>query len=92
MADDHVPFAEQWVMDIPSALAQLEAQMRPSAWDLDAIARTVGEQRTRIDIPARGLTPQRVVDVAARALAATSRVTVDAGAHMLPATMRLAGV
>ena len=39
MADDHVPFADQWVTDIPSALAQLEAEMRPSRWDLDAIAR-----------------------------------------------------
>ena len=87
MADDHVPFADQWVMDIPSALAQLEAEMRPSRWDLDAIARTVRAQRERVDIPASGLTPQRVVDVAARAMAATSRVTVDAGAHMFPATI-----
>jgi acetolactate synthase-1/2/3 large subunit len=31
---------------------------------------------------------QRVIDVAAEALSATSRVTVDAGAHMFPATMR----
>ncbi|MFI5178065.1 MAG: thiamine pyrophosphate-binding protein [Vicinamibacterales bacterium] len=87
MADDHVPFADQWVTDISSALAQLEAEMRPSAWDLDAVARVVREQRARVDLPASGLTPQRVIDVAARALASTSRVTVDAGAHMFPATM-----
>ena len=87
MADDHVPFDDQWVMDIPSALAQLEAEMRPSAWDLDATARIVRGQRMRIDIPAPGLTPQRVVAMTAQILAATSRVTVDAGAHMFPATI-----
>ncbi|HKV98929.1 MAG TPA: thiamine pyrophosphate-dependent enzyme [Vicinamibacterales bacterium] len=87
MADDHVPFADQWVTDISSALAQMEAEMKPSAWDLEAVARTVGEQRRRVDIPAPGLTPLRVVRVAAQAMAATSRVTVDAGAHMFPATV-----
>jgi acetolactate synthase-1/2/3 large subunit len=40
-----------------------------------------------IRVPGGGLTAQRVVDVAARRLAGScSRVTVDAGAHMLPAT------
>ena len=87
MADDHVPFASQWVTDIPSALVQLEADMRPSAWDLNKLAQTVRGQQERVDIPAQGLTPQRVIDVTARGLAATHRVTVDAGAHMLPATM-----
>jgi acetolactate synthase-1/2/3 large subunit len=87
MADDHVPFADQWVTDIPSALAQLEAEMRPSGWDLDATARLVAEQKKRVDISALGLTPQRVVAATARMLASTSRVTVDAGAHMFPATI-----
>ena len=87
MADDHVPFADQWVTDISSALAQLEVEMRSSSWDLDAIARTVRDQRTRVDIPAPGLTPQRVVDVTARALVSATRVAVDAGAHMFPATI-----
>ena len=39
-------------------------------------------------MPADGMTPQRVVDAAARILAPACRVTVDAGAHMFPATIR----
>jgi acetolactate synthase-1/2/3 large subunit len=87
MPDDHVPFAAQWVMDMAPAIESLEAAMGPIDWDLDAVAKTVRDQRRRADIPAAGLTPQRVVSAAALALAATHRVTVDAGAHMFPATM-----
>jgi len=84
---DHVPFAAQWVTDIASAVGAIESHMRPSEWDLDAVARAVQEQRRLIDVPGTGLTPQRVIEVAARALAAPGRLSVDAGAHMLPATM-----
>jgi acetolactate synthase-1/2/3 large subunit len=85
--DDHVPFAAQWVTAIAPAMASVEGHMRPSDWDLDAVRRAVDEQRRRIDLPGDGLTSQRIVEVAARAMAATGRLTVDAGAHMLPATM-----
>ena len=48
----------------------------------------VDEQQRRLDVPARGLTAQRVVEIAAARLAPLAgRVTVDAGAHMFPATM-----
>jgi len=38
-------------------------------------------------VTADGLTAQRVVEVAANRLAPLARVTVDAGAHMFPATL-----
>jgi acetolactate synthase-1/2/3 large subunit len=40
-----------------------------------------------MDVPATGMTAQQVVRVAADRLARAMRVTVDAGAHMFPATM-----
>ncbi len=89
MADDHVPFAHQFVSDIMVGLTnvELEFKIRGTNWDLDAIAHLVRQQRKRIDIPGDGLTPQRAIEVAARHLAWTNRVTVDAGAHMFPATI-----
>jgi acetolactate synthase-1/2/3 large subunit len=90
MADDHVPFRAQLVGDIPQALLALDEQLDGSAWDLRRVRDAVRIQRTSIDIPVSGLSAQRVIDVAAEALAPTHRVTVDAGAHMFPATMRWA--
>ena len=40
-----------------------------------------------MSVPADGMSAQRVVEIAARRLAPIARVTVDAGAHMFPATM-----
>jgi len=88
MPVDHVPFGAQLVGELPSAVRMLEAGMRPAGWDLDEIARSVHGDQRRIDIPASGMAAQQVVDTAAAALASTCRVTVDAGAHMLPVMMR----
>jgi acetolactate synthase-1/2/3 large subunit len=87
MSSAHVPFGAQWVSDIPDGLAAIESWLPPSAWDLRTIAPIVASQRRRVDIKGHGMTSSRVVDVVSRALAATSRVTVDAGAHMFPATI-----
>ncbi len=87
MPATHIPFNVQWVSDTPAALAECEAWLPRSEWDLTELARTVHGQRQRVDVKAHGMTASRVVDVAARALAASARVTVDAGAHMFPATM-----
>lgn len=87
MSNSHVPFHAQWVSDVPRGLAAIESWLPPSGWDIRTIAPIVAEQRRRVDIKADGMTSSRVVDVAARALASTSRVTVDAGAHMFPATI-----
>jgi acetolactate synthase-1/2/3 large subunit len=96
MPDEHVPFAAQQVGDVAHSVRMLEETMRPATWDLDEVARSVKSQRfedTSTGLPAgasakAGLAAQHVVDVAASALAATHRVTVDAGAHMLPVMMR----
>src|SRR5439155_6986635 len=47
----------------------------------------VNEQRRRISAAAAGLSAQRVVEVAADRFAPLARVTIDAGAHMFPATL-----
>jgi acetolactate synthase-1/2/3 large subunit len=78
------PFVE-CAGDISTALeATIEGL---SQWDLDDIRRRVEAQRTKIRIPGEQLTADRVVDIVAGLAADTARVTVDAGAHMLPATM-----
>ena len=84
----HVPFRFQLVGDIASGLATLEDRLDPSAWNLHRVREVVADQHRALDIPASGLSAQRVVDATAEALAATHRVTVDAGAHMFPATLR----
>jgi acetolactate synthase-1/2/3 large subunit len=85
--DDHVPFAVQLVTDVPSGLLGIEALIEPTEWDAGRVGRLAEDQRRAVSIPADGLTPQRVVQVAAERLAHAGRVTVDAGAHMFPATM-----
>jgi len=86
--DTHVPFALQFVTDIPTAVKEVEALLAPSGWDSDRVRGLHDAQRRQIDVPADGLSSQRVVQVAAARLAAVAgRVTVDAGAHMFPATM-----
>ena len=86
--DAHVPFASQWTTDISRAAARLSDRWRASAWALDRVAYVQSSTRRATDIPTPGLSAQQVVDVAAGLLAADCRVTVDAGAHMLPATLR----
>ena len=81
-----VPFAAQRVTSIASGVAELESWMRSAEWDLDAVRRQVAEQRRAIDIPG-GFTSQHVVQMTAAAWSRSHRVTVDAGAHMVPATM-----
>jgi acetolactate synthase-1/2/3 large subunit len=83
----HVPFAAQWMAPVPDAIARLSESWKKSAWEMDLVAKAVARSRAAIDLPGKGLTAQRVVDVAAAALG-DRRVTVDAGAHMFPATLR----
>jgi acetolactate synthase-1/2/3 large subunit len=88
MSTAHVPFASQWVNDVAAGAGQITERLPAAEWDMTSLAQAVRAQRQLTDIPAGGLTAQRVVDVAAEALAGTSRVAVDAGAHMFPATLR----
>jgi acetolactate synthase-1/2/3 large subunit len=85
--DRHVPFAAQLVTDIPSGMQLIGELMRRSEWDLDAVHRTRVRQRQQLCPETAQLSAHRVVQVAADAAATRARVTVDAGAHMFPATM-----
>jgi len=85
--DRHVPFVEQLVTDIPSAMRRIDALLTGSSWDASDVRRKVEDQQRRLSVPAPGMTAQRVVQIAAERLAPVARVTVDAGAHMFPATM-----
>jgi acetolactate synthase I/II/III large subunit len=89
VSDRQVPFAAQRVGDIETALAEIDALIGPSEWDLDDVRNRLRNQRQGIDITGDTgqMTSQRVVSVAAERLARYTRVTVDAGAHMFPATM-----
>jgi acetolactate synthase-1/2/3 large subunit len=82
-----VPFSDQLVADVPSALAQIDTLFSPTDWNSAHVRQLVNDQRQAISIPAPGMTAQRVVEMAGAHFAAESRVTVDAGAHMFPATM-----
>jgi acetolactate synthase I/II/III large subunit len=86
VSDSHVPFAGQFVADIPSGMSAVEALIKDADWDLDRVRAQVGDQQRAIDV-AGGFTAQRVVQVAAERLARATRVTVDAGAHMFASTM-----
>jgi len=85
--DRHVPFAAQLVDAVPNCVGYLDAHVRSSDWRIERLRAAVSEQRRRILVPARGLAAQDVVLVAAEHLAASTRVAVDAGAHMFPVTM-----
>ncbi len=85
--DAHVPFSDRFVAPVPACAAQLEASLSMSSWDAPALRALVSDQRRAVSIATAGLSAQRVVELAAARFARTSRVTVDAGAHMLPATM-----
>ena len=85
--DGHIPFAAQLVTDIPSGMQLCDGLLPPSSWNLDAVHRVVVVQRHQLCPPSSGLAAHRVVQLTADAVATQGRVTVDAGAHMLPATM-----
>jgi acetolactate synthase I/II/III large subunit len=86
--DAHMPFAAQLVTDVASAAREIEALLPSCRWDRGLVRRLLDEQRRQIDVPAGGLSSQRVVQIgAARLASAVGHVTVDAGAHMFPATV-----
>ena len=85
--DEHVPFAVQFVAPVTESVELIDNALAPSDWTASRVRELVADQRRRLSVPGTGLTAQRVVEVAASRLApAAGRVTVDAGAHMFPAT------
>jgi acetolactate synthase-1/2/3 large subunit len=85
--EDHVPFAVQLVTDVAAGLQGIEALLGPTEWDAARVRRLVEDQRRAVSIAGEGLSPYRVVELAAGRLASAGRVAVDAGAHMFPATI-----
>jgi acetolactate synthase I/II/III large subunit len=99
MADDHVPFRAQEAGSIADLVAELRATITTSKWDLSRVRANAAAARDAVagyagsgdpaayKGSASYLTPSRVVQLAADRFAKSARVTVDAGAHMFPATM-----
>jgi acetolactate synthase I/II/III large subunit len=86
--DAHVPFAAQWIAPVTDCVALIENALSPSDWTSRRVRELVDDQKRRVRVQGSGLTAQRVVEIAAARLAAPAgRVTVDAGAHMFPATV-----
>jgi len=82
-----VPFAAGVESGVMAGLRAIEASLPASVWFAAHVRECADEQRRAVRIPTPGLSAQRVVEVAAARLARECRVTVDAGAHMFPATM-----
>jgi acetolactate synthase-1/2/3 large subunit len=87
--DDHIPFDVQVIGAHHETVTLLDSLVGRTEWDPSAVARDVQRQR---DLVARaddtGFTAQRVIEIAAKKLVTVgARVTVDAGAHMFPATV-----
>lgn len=55
-------------------------------WDVAEVDRIRRERHAALEVPVPGLAPHRVVQMARELTAAGSIATVDAGAHMFPAT------
>jgi acetolactate synthase-1/2/3 large subunit len=86
--DRHVPFAMQILIGVANGLDEIGACLPPAQWDRARVRARLDDQRQKISVGGHGLTAQQVVEIAARRLApAAANVTVDAGAHMFPATM-----
>jgi len=83
VADTQVPFAAQYVKDVPAAVAEIDASLANCAW----VGSEAGPSTRSARSGQKLLTPEAVVQIAAGRLARSARVTVDAGAHMFPATM-----
>ena len=82
-----MPFVAQLIGDVAIALERVDDALGESAWNLGAVGRTVAAQREAICPVSKDLSAHRVVQIAADAASSHARVTVDAGAHMFPATM-----
>lgn len=86
--DDHqIRFAHQVIGDVSASLTAIGKLLPTSTWNFDAVRGALAAQQGAIrEDGGTGLTPASVVDIVARGSRSTC-VTVDAGAHMFPATM-----
>ena len=90
MSDAHVPFRHQQIGLMDLAIDELSKKLGTLEWDRAAVRSTRDAAMTALKSvgdSAGRLTAQDVVATAASRFAGRARVTVDAGAHMFPATM-----
>jgi acetolactate synthase-1/2/3 large subunit len=88
VASGHVPFRLQVIADVAVGASAIGDALSAAAWDAEAAGASRRRQRLMADACGGALTAEDVVEIAAERLAPHARVTVDAGAHMLPATLR----
>jgi acetolactate synthase-1/2/3 large subunit len=81
VTSDHVPFATQLIGDVGAGVRRVASVLRPRADRPSAVARIATTSTSGAE-----LAPARVVELVAAAFP-DARVTVDAGAHMFPATL-----
>ena len=81
------PYTPPLVRVSAREVAALESKLPHTSWDLASVQRSVARQREAVCAPTDGLAPHRVVQIVAEHAATRARVTVDAGAHMFPATL-----
>ena len=78
------------VGDLAAILEDLAPRIIPqgteSDWDVAAVDRIRRERLAALEVPVDGLAPHRVAQVTRELTAAGSIASVDAGAHMFPAT------
>lgn len=77
------------VGDLGALLDELAPRLRGETvtdWDVAEVDRLRRQRRAALAVPVPGLPPHRVVQVAREAAPAGTIATVDAGAHMFPAT------
>jgi acetolactate synthase-1/2/3 large subunit len=73
------------VGDLSQSLSQLAGALKPNSWGADELQALKAAMSSAARVPTgKGISPQAVVDAAAAALPADCRITIDAGAHMLP--------
>lgn len=71
--------------DLPAGLAALADAMPTPGWDMDELAAIKNSLWSAARTPfSGGIAPSQILDAAIATLPADSRITIDAGAHMLP--------
>ncbi len=75
----------QVVGDLGQTAMMLEDAVAPGGWSLEQVAEARAAMRALARSPGQGIAPHQVVEAAMAAAPDNTRVTADAGAHILPA-------
>jgi acetolactate synthase I/II/III large subunit len=81
----HVPFTAQYVGDVADVIDRLSSHLKPSEWDMASVSAHAKRTRAAVGQSSDAFTADTVIVSAAARFSGHARVTVDAGAHMLPA-------